>query len=194
MCEVPVKSCRTKSWSTQLWTPAWELQWFCSPSSASTTHSDWWAGCHSQPPTHGRVLTAITRQAQTKCHPLTLNDWLSHSRVVGPQSGRERERLPPAPATTFNRQSGAAFVAHCTLLGCVLNKCSVSRGEQLCHCQALTFKAYICLAQSISTTTAPINKGCSQTNYIFFGHNILSSAFPGANLKLRPFVGWHFKL
>lgn len=85
---VPVRSCRTRSWSMQLWTPTWELQWSCFPSSASTTHPDWWADCHSRPPADRREGHSIDYRTQRytckhpKCQPLLHNNWLSHGNMA----------------------------------------------------------------------------------------------------------------
>lgn len=51
---LPERSCRTRSWSRQLWTPAWGQRWSCSRSSAFSTQLDQWEGCHSQLPANGR--------------------------------------------------------------------------------------------------------------------------------------------
>lgn len=85
---VPARSCRTRSWSMQLWTPTWELQWSCFPSSASTTHPDWWADCHSRPPADRREGHSIDYRTQRytckhpKCQPLLHNNWLSHGNMA----------------------------------------------------------------------------------------------------------------
>lgn len=70
---VPVMSYRTRSWSTLLWTPTLELRWSCSLSSVSTTHLDWWAGCHSQPPADRRKGQHIDMMQLSHTHTVDVH-------------------------------------------------------------------------------------------------------------------------
>lgn len=124
-------------------------------------------------------------QAQIKCHPLSLNDWLSHSNMVRSQSGSFITRFSSRPWILTKPHDRLRLYLEWDVLY------SGVFGTTAVQCQHCTFNPCGCLPSCVSPRENPVNEDCFRSTCFFFTHSNIQYT---ADLMPRSFLNWHLKL